>query len=376
MDRGVTKLLFRMCSFDDIEPGVFTRLDLSDLSLIVFDQFRILGLNERSLTFLSSNVTVVIKGSGKANNELTIPKGTFGRTVTNIVFESVKLNNFSTEAFVGMSASGSVYISKSIIDGALTASGTILETLALDEIVFKGVQFEDVVKPMINLVAATVRFEDSRMKLVSKGSIFVEWADRLEFDRCHISLYEAETIEATANVVSFVNTEFEQPQQNCLMGLVGSDEDAWLTLNNITIKDPSKGTLLTQFPNVFFENITVDRCTCDIVMHLFDGQIPVTNKFLPSLTPQELSLKLHNESNCQYNHSVVVPIADVCPRFAPLDLFEDPVNVAVVGILGAVIVLIATVVSCVVYKYYSSAKKRYEVVKKWTLAFPSASSYR
>ena len=116
-----------------------------------------------------------------------------------------------------------------------------------------------------------------------------------------------ESLRITADHIEFSDeTSFDQPQQRSLYGLTGKDGTSILILKNICVKDPAKGTLFTQMPNVEFTNVKVHgECKCDLVENLAcakgDFEMEHTG-FLQSLSCNDLKKLLINSTLCQVRY--------------------------------------------------------------------------
>jgi hypothetical protein len=65
--------------------------------------------------------------------------------------------------------------------------------------------------------------------------------------------------------VSFINSTFKGLQMDAFVGLVGIDSNSTLTFENIELINPRYGSLISNFPNVSFKNVTASTCRCDLV---------------------------------------------------------------------------------------------------------------
>ena len=90
-------------------------------------------------------------------------------------------------------------------------------------------------------------FVGSHLRSVEKGAIEIIGAKVVTFlDSTVDTLYE-EGIKATANNVSLIDSLLSNTQRRALMGLVSIDDSSVLTLRNLTLDNPARGALLTNF---------------------------------------------------------------------------------------------------------------------------------
>ena len=99
---------------------------------------------------------------------------------------------------------------------------------------------------------------------------------------------------------------------------------------------PAYGSLISNFPNVSFRNVTSSSCRCDLVDYLLDGSYQLMNKFIYTMDKNELTQILTNQTFC-VKKSKVEKLMDLCPEALPHvrnNLALDPTIIgAVVGSL-------------------------------------------
>ena len=72
------------------------------------------------------------------------------------------------------------------------------------------------------------------------------------------------SLEIGSKFILLENSTLREPKQQALAGIYGDDETSLLEIKNVYLNDPSRGSLITGFGNVFFKNITVSLCVCNI----------------------------------------------------------------------------------------------------------------
>lgn len=283
-----------------------------------------------------------------------------------------------------MSTKGVIEIIDSTIFGPIGATANS-KSLAIESITFKNVKFEDVVKPILDLnIHDHILFEGCSIRLIYPNLIKIRYAKEVIFDHCILELDSLEPIEATADITKIINSKLEQPKQKCLMGLVGSSDDALLVLSNITITDPPKGALATSFFNVELVNIQIeDSCLCNIIHHLAcdeDNFALNNNRFSPGLSCDETELLLANQTFCKHNStSPFEPIHKICQEddgTKKMGIMDDAINQAIVGSMIGGVLLILGIAGSFVYKWHLKASQKRKIIEKWKMAFPATTVYK
>lgn len=369
-NQEVTSLEFQTCHFANLYPN-FTN-SLSKLKFLRIENGRVDEFQEQSL-----NVKNIVL---KEIRPLNLNKATskiFGDAVEYLLLENVELIDFSSSAFLGMKNESQVIIADSVIK---PHDDTHVNEQFLQMILFRNVEFFRSYTPFLNINAANmIKFLTCKMDLNAENSLTLI-SDQILFQNSTLLLNSPEPMRVTAANFEMIGCTLDQPQLKSFMGLTPMNtETSTLKFTNITMTDPAKGTFLTKFINVDFENISLeDGCYCQTVMHLACATPSDlgyrTSNLLPTLTCDDLTSLLMNQTFCKSRSNEYLPVTseEVCPKIASL----KAENIAMVSVLCGIlfVVIIISVGFC--YSRYLKSKEKDKVIRKWRMAYPATTVYR
>ena len=87
------------------------------------------------------------------------------------------------------------------------------------------------------------------LEFVQSGAILITRSENVTFFKTTVNELKKEGIKATADNVNLIDSYFKEPQRKALLSLVGIHDSSLLTLKNITLDNPARGALITQFQN-------------------------------------------------------------------------------------------------------------------------------
>ena len=102
----------------------------------------------------------------------------------------------------------------------------------------------------IRVRSTSITFDRSNLDSVRRGGIVITHSENVTFVKTNVHHLQKEGIKATANHVNIIDSYFKEPQRMALSSLVGIHADSsLLTLKNLTLDNPARGALITQFQN-------------------------------------------------------------------------------------------------------------------------------
>ena len=287
----ISQLYLLNCSYT-IGTEAFKSLNLNHLTELIIGGSTFLRLASNSLVFSNTNVNVTIY---RVEEYFHIPN--IHSSISTIIMDEVKLNDFSTDSFV---ATGPVRFERSgyIINNIIIKNSFIKldhnkrakKEVEVNSITFDNTTFHPSPRyPFINLAVRTHTVFRNLNLEASNSEIITIKANDVTFENCTITNWIASAIFVKANNVYFYNTKIQEPQKHALMHIHPVDETIkpnepsnTLYLINVTLDDPSQGTLATTFPMVEYVNIRVERCKCDLVEYLLEVNSIRTSQFVSS----------------------------------------------------------------------------------------------
>ena len=194
-------------------------------------------------------------------------------------------------------------------------------------------------------------------------------ADAVTFKRSTLRLL-AHSMDIEAAKVAFLDTRFNEPKQLALASIRGFDATSTLTVVNVYLRDPSRGTLLTPMPNVRFDNVTVSLCPNggDLVDDLLSdvNKVGFRANFIPASDVQLLHEALENVTFCYTDDDILIPASAVA-MYSPQGGSNPGSSFGLTGIVITVflagVVLILTFMGVFVYKWHRVLKMRYKILR-------------
>jgi len=384
--KTITKLYLFFCKYS-IGNLVFKSLNLNALSDLYIAESEYLRLHEDSLDFPSRNVNVTITLIG---NLVFAPK--LHPSVSTLVLDNVKVNEFSTDDFVPHSIQSTYKVGNIVIKNSVINSGTTdRKTHSHSEVEVNSITFDNNTfdfaprYQFINLLVKT-RAMFSNMKLeASNEDIIRIKAEVLHFENCTIRNWRPLAISATINYVIFKNTILQEPQKHALMDLAFLRNTSTLELINVTLDDPAEGTLVTKFPVVNFQNIFVQRCRCDLVHYLFTAHPTIKSSNEEKLLTADVSkqkmethlsehIKCHPPNNPDHNVWVhptenCISIVTKQPEVVEKEVEKKDYKL-IIGPLVGVLVVASIIVTIVVRCSNQKEKKKINLVNNWQFHAP------
>ena len=302
----------------------------------------------------------------------------------NLVFDDCELKHFSTEHF--LTGSQNILIRNGEI--IPPKKDSLRDTIKVNSFALENVKFKKSPRyPFINLnVTTSMKFKDLFME-ASNENMITFMAKSLIFENCTIRNWREKAIVAIVDNVSFINTKLQEPQKHALMHLGPlSKELSILSLVNVTLDDPAEGTLATGFRNVYYDNIRVERCKCDLVQTLLAPEAAFARKLVGesvstiintiNLTFPNARLKMEEELN---KHIVCHPRSDSSNEFKWVHPKDDcngsePIvvhdNRLILSIMVGLVVTVSMIGLIVLLCWRRKVKEKAKLIEKWKLHPP------
>jgi hypothetical protein len=101
----------------------------------------------------------------------------------------------------------------------------------------------------IRAQSTSITFDRSNLEFVRRGAIVIPRSENVTFYKTNVHHLQKEGIKATADNVNLIDSYLKEPQRMALSSLVGIHDSSLLTLKNLTLDNPARGALITQFQN-------------------------------------------------------------------------------------------------------------------------------
>ena len=92
-----------------------------------------------------------------------------------------------------------------------------------------------------------VVFEDSELTSIRTGGIVITHSENVTFYKSVLDDIQEEGIKSTSGTVNIIDSVLVEPQRKALIALVGAEDTSGLTVSNLTLDNPARGALLTEF---------------------------------------------------------------------------------------------------------------------------------
>ena len=378
---NITKLFLVKCSFE-IGNEALKVLKLPNLRELYIAESESLLLEPRSLVFSSRDVSVTIYN---IDNLTHFPK--LHPSVSTLMLDTVKLNDFSTNDFVTeaewheRSEPGkniNVIIKNSIIDPARAKYNLeILIELKLKSIIFDKIKFRtDPRYPFVKVNVGTYAVFSDLVLEAGNTNIINIVADTLILDKCKIKNWRRSAIRAHVNDANFVSTKLQEPQKHALMHIIPLNKTSKLRLINVTLDDPSKGTLVTKFRHLIYRNIYVERCKCDLVQDLLDIQHDSKSKSTSNKTRSRNRIKrklskaiLCHPRNSDSNKIKWMQFKKECNN-NDKTMIHTQMHPLIIGVLVALLVLVSSIATLVILRWRRKTLEKVNLINKWEIHPP------
>ena len=382
------------CSFS-IGNKALEQLKLSKLSEVYIAGSGSLVLAPQSLVFTSTNVNVTVF---QIQHQFLFPN--LQSSISTLVLEEVSLRDFSTDNFiardtVSFGRSGSI-LNNVVIKNSLIHSIQMRDRLRsrvrVNSFTLDNVKFKKPPRyPFVNLqVEKEVIFKNLLLE-ASNEEIIAFRAKSLLFENCTIKNWRETAIVADINHVNFHNTKLQEPQKHALMHLRPNlKEFSTLSLINVTLDDPAEGTLATRFPKVYYDNIRVERCKCDLVQTLLASEDEyikqladqsvrtlartfnlTVNNAIPRLKMKaELSKHIlcHPRNDASNEFKWIHPKTD-CNGPDPVVIKETDTR-SIIAIMIGLVVTVSIIGIIVLLCWRRKVKEKADLINKWKLHPP------
>ena len=93
----------------------------------------------------------------------------------------------------------------------------------------------------------SVIFQNSELTSIRTGAIVIPHSENVTFYKSILDDIQEKGIKATSGSVNLIDSVLVEPQRKALIALVGAEDTSSLTLNNLTLDNPARGALLTEF---------------------------------------------------------------------------------------------------------------------------------
>ena len=383
----ISKLYLLSCNFS-IGNLALKSLNLKRLTELTIAGSNFLSLWEDSLAFSNkqSNVTLF-----KIENPIDVPK--LHPSVSSITFDEVTINSFSTDNFVPSSVIF-LPIRYRLGDIVIRNSDLIPTNIEVDihaQVEVNSLKFENVVflsaprYRFINIeVKNDVTFYNMSLEAGSKHLMDITGA-HLYFINCTIVNWRPSAMHVRVGNASFLNTKLQEPQKNALMDITFLDNNtSTLKFCNILLDDPAEGTLVTNFPNVMYHSIFVQRCKCDLVHYLITTQKSVAGKifsdgkengesFVRVAPKRNVEIELSRSIKClPLNGSSWIYPNALCKDDHNIDISMKHKNMMIIVSCSLFLIFLSIIILLVMYSRKKEQEKA-NLVNNWTFHAPTES---
>ena len=173
---------------------------------------------------------------------------------------------------------------------------------------FDQVRFEDVRNTFLNVVAYDhVLFKNCDLKFHNYPAMNIV-SEKVKFHSSQLEKLDSNSLKISGDIVEFKDVLLIEPLKNSFKEMVGSTPNSKLIMKNVTLRDPSKGTFISRFPNVEMKNLKVEKCDCGILMFLTcdeddEEYFELTHgRFIDTLTCMELKVRAIHKLNFNVNN--------------------------------------------------------------------------
>ena len=383
----ISKLYLLSCNFS-IGNLALKSLNLKRLTELTIAGSNFLSLWEDSLAFSNKRSSVTIF---KIENPMDVPK--LHPSISTITLDEVTLNSFSTDNFVPSSV---IFLPKryKLGDIVIRNSDIIPTNVEVDihaQAQVKSLKFEHVVfvtaprYRFINIeVKNDVTFYNMSLEAGTKHLMDIE-GGHIYFINCTIVNWRPSAMHVNVNNATFENTKLQEPQKNALIDIAFLDSNtSTLRFCNVLLDDPAEGTLVTNFPNVMYHSIFVQRCKCDLVHYLITTQKGVAGKllsggrgngktFVREVPKTSVELELSRSIKCLplNDSSWIHPKAD-CKADEEIDISMKHNKGMIIVSCGLFVIFLSIIILLVMFSRKKEREKA-TLVNNWTFHAPPES---
>ena len=222
----------------------FLECNMSEFSSNVFQ--RIQG-TETDVTFTNSILSVINNLNIELENVM----------LKSLVFENVKFDKCKEDwnttcpaffQFLNVSAKNHIVFKKSI----LNFKDLRFEQWGIDIPDAKVVKFESskvlqLRQQSMRIRSKSIIFEDSKLSSIETGAIVITHSENVTLYKTVLDDIQEEGIKATSDALNIIDSVLVEPQRKALIALVPAENNSGLTITNLTLDNPARGALLTEF---------------------------------------------------------------------------------------------------------------------------------
>ena len=90
-------------------------------------------------------------------------------------------------------------------------------------------------------------FENSTLTRIQTGGVVITHSENVTFYKSVLDDIQEKGIKATSSSLNIIDSVLKEPQRKSLIDLVPAENGSGLTLTNLTLDNPARGALLTEF---------------------------------------------------------------------------------------------------------------------------------
>ena len=404
----VSKLFLINCSLD-IGNNALNFDGLGHLTDLYIAGSEYLVLHPKSLFFSSTNVRITIYkithpiGDTPYNTRDTVVFPSLHSSTSSLTLDGVMLRDFSTDHFIADNvrferSSRLINTNVTIMNSMIKPSNKASKIVELNSITFHNIKWRGLFKPRYPFIKLTLRtfvkFTDVVLE-ASDENIINLVAETLIFQHCKIQNWRHSAIRARVKHAIFYDTKLQEPQKHALMHIYALDPKiSTLHLINVTLDDPSRGTLVTKFPLVLYQNIFIERCQCDLVQYLLETRqdrsivqlvrhstknlirtANITNVLDFSLPRHRMETELNDEIFCHprndlaYSKDEWIRPKEDC-NGEGLENEEKSDNRLLIGVMVGLLLLVSIIAFIVLFGWRRKVVQKINLVSKWQFHAP------
>ena len=112
---------------------------------------------------------------------------------------------------------------------------------------FESTQALELRPQSMRLHSKSIVFENSTLTSIETGAIVITHSENVTFYKTVLDDIQEEGIKATSDTLTIIDSVLVEPQRKALTALVPAENHSGLTITNLTLDNPARGALLTEF---------------------------------------------------------------------------------------------------------------------------------
>ena len=112
---------------------------------------------------------------------------------------------------------------------------------------FESTQVLELRPQSMRLHSKSIVFESSTLTSIETGAIVITHSENVTFFKTVLDDIQEEGVKATSDTLTVIDSVLIEPQRKALAALVPAENHSGLTITNLTLDNPARGALLTEF---------------------------------------------------------------------------------------------------------------------------------